>query len=263
MYALAGLLGGIVGTMPDPLLWVVFFIGWALKKKRAFDVAFAGILWGILTGFVSAMISAEGIRFMNGFWFSRIIASCIWAFLGYWAGRRLKNKKAKAASVKAAEQGDAAAQWRLGMSYLELEGEGLPQGMHKAAEWFQKSAAQGYADAQVILGGMYLSGHGVPQDYHKAVEYFQRAADQGNTEGQYGLGLLYHNGRGVTKDDNKAAEWIQKAADHGHAQAQFELGGMYACGRYVSQSFSKSLEWYKKSAEQGYEPAKEFLKNLK
>ena len=43
-------------------------------------------------------------------------------------------------------------------------------------------AAQGLADAQYNLGGMYVKGEGVPQDYAEAARWFRCAADQGIAE---------------------------------------------------------------------------------
>jgi len=52
----------------------------------------------------------------------------------------------------------------------------------KAAEWFSKAAEQGDAAAQYKLGGLYEEGRGVPQDKTKAAEWFRKAAEQGNKE---------------------------------------------------------------------------------
>jgi len=53
------------------------------------------------------------------------------------------------------------------------------QDYHQAREWYEKAAAQGYADAQCDLGVLYFKGYGVTQDYHQAREWFERAAAQG------------------------------------------------------------------------------------
>ena len=48
-----------------------------------------------------------------------------------------------------------------------------------AAEWFQKSADQGYADAQFVLGLMHEAGiGGISKDIDKAKDLYQKAADQ-------------------------------------------------------------------------------------
>ncbi|MDS4057067.1 MAG: tetratricopeptide repeat protein [Candidatus Contendobacter sp.] len=61
-----------------------------------------------------------------------------------------------------AEQGDAAAQFRLGQMYAK--GEGVKQDYAQARQWYQKAADQGHADAQFNLGTMYANGQGVKQD---------------------------------------------------------------------------------------------------
>ena len=49
-------------------------------------------------------------------------------------------------------------------------------------------ADQGDATAQYDLGLMYAKGQGVPQDYAEAVKWFRKAADQGDASAQYNLG---------------------------------------------------------------------------
>jgi TPR repeat protein len=68
----------------------------------------------------------------------------------------------------AAEQGDASAQFNLGMMYAK--GEGVLQDHTKAAKWWKLAAKQGCAQAQFTYGGMYLKGQGVLQDHTKAAK---------------------------------------------------------------------------------------------
>jgi TPR repeat protein len=65
---------------------------------------------------------------------------------------------------------------------------------------FEKSAGQGDANAQSILGMMYTNAQGVPQNYKKAIKWYRLAADQGDATAQYSLGVFYANGRGVLQD---------------------------------------------------------------
>ena len=67
-----------------------------------------------------------------------------------------------------AEQGDAEAQFHLGVSYAT--GEGVPKDAVKAVEWMRKAAEQGYAEAQFNLGLMNKKGNGVPKEAEKAME---------------------------------------------------------------------------------------------
>jgi TPR repeat protein len=54
---------------------------------------------------------------------------------------------------KAAENGDAAAEWSLGNHY-EL-GQGVPCDLSEAAKWYRTDTEQGYAPAYFSLGHLY------------------------------------------------------------------------------------------------------------
>lgn len=55
-------------------------------------------------------------------------------------------------------------------------------------------ANQGNALAQYNLGVMYYKGEGVQKNNAKAVEWFKQAAKQGHTKSQYNLDVMYSNG---------------------------------------------------------------------
>lgn len=88
----------------------------------------------------------------------------------------------------AAEQGDADAQNRLGMAYID--GEGVEQDFTEAVKWFRLAAEQGYADAQEVLGTLYLNGNGVPCDRAEAVKWLRKAAGQGSESAKEVLAQL-------------------------------------------------------------------------
>ena len=77
-----------------------------------------------------------------------------------------------------AEQGDAGAQFNLGVMYMN--GYGVPQDYAEAVRWYRLAAEQEYADAQNNLGVMYEKGQGVSQDYERAMELYRKAANQGD-----------------------------------------------------------------------------------
>ena len=79
-----------------------------------------------------------------------------------------------------AEQGDAFAQYNLGVSYAK--GDGVPQDHAEAARWWHLAADQGHAMAQSNLGTMYDNGHGVPKDDVLAYMWFNLAAAQGDED---------------------------------------------------------------------------------
>ena len=79
-----------------------------------------------------------------------------------------------------AEQGNAEAQYRLGLMYDM--GEDIDQDYGKAFEWYEKSANQGLASSQSKLGSMYRYGKGVEVNHAKASEWYWKAYEQGNEE---------------------------------------------------------------------------------
>ncbi|MEH6550073.1 MAG: tetratricopeptide repeat protein, partial [Pseudomonadales bacterium] len=92
------------------------------------------------------------------------------------------------------------------------------------------AAEQGNAGAQYQLGLMYHYEKGVPQDYKQAVYWYTKGAEQGNAGAQYHLGLMYHYEMGVPQDYKQAVYWYTKGAEQGHADSQFYLGSRYQYG---------------------------------
>ena len=78
-----------------------------------------------------------------------------------------------------------------------------------------QAAAQGNAAAQYNLGVMYANGEGVPKDDAQAVQWYRKAAEQGDAKAQYNLGVMYANGLGVRQNYKIAKEWFGKACDNG------------------------------------------------
>ena len=119
------------------------------------------------------------------------------------------------------------------------------QGNYSAAAiLYRKAADQGNASAQFVLGAMYEMGQGVPQDYAAAMTWFRKAAEQGHARAQNTLGLKYANGWGVPQDYAAAMTWYRKAAEQGWADAQNALGHMYEKSEGVSQNYLQAYKWY-------------------
>ncbi len=76
--------------------------------------------------------------------------------------------------LKAAEQGNATAQFKLGEMYYD--GELVTQDYNEALKWYKKSAEQGNVGAQLKLGERYADCNSVPQDYVEAYNSKQTAA---------------------------------------------------------------------------------------
>ena len=81
-------------------------------------------------------------------------------------------------------------------------------------------AEQGDALAQYNLGVMYLNGEGVPQDDVEAVRWYRLAAEQGNAKAMSNLGVMYVDGRGVVQDYVQAHMWRNVAASRQTGEAR-------------------------------------------
>lgn len=84
----------------------------------------------------------------------------------------------------------------------------------------RKAAENGDSAAQYKLGVMYGLGLGVAQDYSEAVKWYQRAARAGDARSQSNLGFMYGTGRGVPQDFIKAYAWYNVASASGEDTAR-------------------------------------------
>lgn len=121
------------------------------------------------------------------------------------------------ATRKMADQGDALAQYSLGMLYRT--GREVPRDDVLAFKYLSLAAAQELPAALSALGEMYERGEGVQQSYEVAAKLYQASADDVRTA-QYRLGELYYKGLGVESDPISGYMWIAIAARRGDKVAQ-------------------------------------------
>ena len=82
--------------------------------------------------------------------------------------------------LEAADQGDAIAQYNLGIMYQN--GEGVPEDDIEAVKWYQLVADKGYVIAQNNLGVMHYRGQGVPVNYVTAYAWWNIASASGDED---------------------------------------------------------------------------------
>jgi TPR repeat protein len=161
--------------------------------------------------------------------------------------------KALTALEYAADQGQPAAQWKLGRMYAD--GDGVPQDALRAFNYFSEIAdshpdetpgttqARIVANAFVSLGRYYVAG--IPNTKIKANpargrEMFAYAASYfGDADAQYELGRLYMDG--TPSDPHEAARWFQLAATKGQCRAEAVLGDILFQGKYVPRQAARGL----------------------
>ncbi len=188
---------------------------------------------------------------------------------------------------QAAEQGDADAQYQLGVMY-QIGRYGTPWDSAEATRWFHLAAGQGHVGAQSQLGLIYERGTSLPWDGAEAVYWYQLAAEQGSSRAQFHIGNLYDRGwrDTVPQDVAEAARWWRLAAEHDYsatvyrfgpvchidrelseddaermrlttepgysANAAYSLGLKYHTGRGVPKDFTEAARWYLLSTKYGF-----------
>ncbi len=167
------------------------------------------------------------------------------------------DEKAKALTALqyAADQGQPAAQWKLGRMYAD--GDGVPQDQMRAFNYFSEIAnthpdespgtaqARFVANAFVSLGHYYLTGipnSKIKADAARARELYNYAATYfGDADAQYELGRLYLESK--PSDPHEAARWFQLAANKGECRAEAALGDILFQGQYVPRQAARGLMW--------------------
>lgn len=179
---------------------------------------------------------------------------------------------------KAAEAGDADAQFQLGYYYerdpkrlflqeggdalnlLQLNPDDCPDHIvcrrelenyrYKAMKWYRKAAEQGHVRAQFYLGLILERGIGaerLERNREEAEKWIGKAAEQGYGTAMCWMGY-YCMGNAVTisKDEEAARRWYLGAAEAGSGEACFRLGLIYDHGLGVEPDQEKALAWYRR-----------------
>ncbi len=178
----------------------------------------------------------------------------IWKFF---FSARQKGQEAEAVSALeyAADQGDHAAQWKLGRMYQT--GDGVKKDPAAAVRFFSKivdnfaDAQPGTADwqftgnAMVALGRYYRTGvpeAGVRKDPTEALVMLTTAATYfDHPDAQYELARMYLEGENPQGDIIQAARMLKAAADNDHAGAQALLGHLLFEGEHLRRDPVRGL----------------------
>ena len=144
---------------------------------------------------------------------------------------------------KSATQGFAAAQLAMG-SFLRLGSKGENSGWReKRLEWYRKATEQGHAEAQLRLAQEYrLHFHALDQ----AKIWYERAARQGHPAACEIMGDFWEKGYLGQAEPAQALAWYRRAYQRGSSSACLAIASLYEAGRGVPQSWQQAGLWYKK-----------------
>lgn len=112
---------------------------------------------------------------------------------------------------QAADRGDAAAAYYLGLMYRS--GYGTAANTALAAHWFDGAARHGIPAAMFMLANAYRDGDGVPRDEARALALYEQAAEHELPEAVQALAMAYQNGElGLARDDAAfRKQWLETA----------------------------------------------------
>jgi TPR repeat protein len=166
-----------------------------------------------------------------------------------------QEKEAVTALEYAADQGDHAAQWKLGRMYQI--GDGVKKDPQSAIRFFRQIADnyaevqpgsadwQFTANAMVALGRYYRDGApeaGLAANPAEAIVMFTTAATYfRHPDAQYELARMYLEDDNSTDDVIQAARMLKAASDNGHPGAQALLGQMIFEGEHLQRDPVRGL----------------------
>jgi localization factor PodJL len=135
-----------------------------------------------------------------------------------------------------------------------LDGKAVARNEAQAAQWYERAAEQGLAAAQYRLGSMYEHGRGKPVDREQAVALYEQAAAAGNINAMHNLAVLRIDASS-RRDYAQAASWFRKAAERGLKDSQFNLAVLHERGLGLPRNPEDAVFWYSLAAVQGDEEA--------
>lgn len=160
---------------------------------------------------------------------------------------------------KAADQGNAAGQYKLGWHYSR-GGPGVNQDEARGVTLLEMAANQGDSDAISELGHAYSWGTmGVKCDTENAKAMFLKLSKQGDSRNPLtSIGNMYSSNGGpfrshcAATNDREAVKWFGLAAKNGEKAGAYQLGYAYYEGLGVTRNVQQAAVWMRTSANNGY-----------
>jgi TonB family protein len=153
-----------------------------------------------------------------------------------------------AATRQSAERGDAEAQYKLSMIYLN--GDGVERSLEQGMKWIRRAADQGHGKAQEGLGMLLQRGAGGQANLAEAAIWYRQAAEQGLPRAQGMLAQMLLNGIGIQRDGVEGMAWLRKSAGQGYAAAQTALGMQLLKADPPPAIAAEGMYWLRKAAAQ-------------
>lgn len=137
-----------------------------------------------------------------------------------------------------------AANFRLTLGNMYLEGKGTPKNEKEAFSWYMKGALQGDPLAQHQVALCYMNGTGTPKDPAESRKWFDKAGDSNNPQ----VALLKAISLMESEGKARAEKEFDQLAQSGDARTKAIVAEIY---RTRFESPEKTFFWMKQAAESG------------
>jgi len=155
---------------------------------------------------------------------------------------------------RAAERGNARAQFDLGLMYAN--GDGVEKNEALALMWFNRAAQNNFSKA------LNVTKVATVNETSQKFKFAQEAAKRGDARAQFDLAMMYKNGEGVTRNERLAFNYFHKAARKNHSEAKFQMGLCFAEGKGVKKQSQLARYWFKLAAKAGHSKAMAYLASV-
>lgn len=184
-----------------------------------------------------------------------------------------------------------AANFRLTLGNMYLEGKGTPKNEKEAFSWYMKGALQGDQLAQQQVALCYMNGTGTPKDPAESRKWFDKAGSgntpqvalfkaislmesEGKARAEKEFDQLAQSGDARTKaivaeiyrtryeSPEKTFFWMKQAADAGDPDAQCAVGVLYWKATGTTWNPVQAIKWLKKAVANGQHEASKNLSTI-
>ena len=110
------------------------------------------------------------------------------------------------------------------LTYPKDAADALDRGYYGAArDHLSKSANEGSAEAQNMLGNLHYLGLGGTRNYLAALDWYLKSAAQADAAAQINVARMYRHGLGVKRDVIRSFAWLRQARINGSEAAENQM----------------------------------------
>lgn len=120
---------------------------------------------------------------------------------------------------------------------------------------FMALAEKGNQQGMLNIAGMLAAGQGTPQDLTAAFDWYRKSAQRGSAIGMYYLAQAYQHGHGIEPDHTAAQKWLSAASEAGSQDAQLAFARLLL----DSGQRQQATDWLQRWAASGNSGAVELL----